>query len=209
MNKRYTPPEPLSVSVTVLSQMFLYLTSLGVDIDAYLRSLGIEPAAVKSPDRRIPLETYLRIQDEAAEYVNDPYFGLHMGEYAEPGSWSILGYMMMNCKTLGEAFEKSGRYSRIIGNLITARTEMHFKKIRAVFYTPPYAPQMSRHCFECTFASSVRLMRTLSGIHLSPLEVTFTYPPPQSMAEYERIQLQVLPITTIFRLLKVEQVLPT
>ncbi len=183
----HTPPSPICVSVTVLSQMFLYLASLKVDTDEYLRSLGIDPEMVKSPDARIPVETYLLIQDEAAHYTHDPCFGLHMGEFAEAGSWSILGYVMMNCKTLGEAFEKSGRYSRIIGNLIEARVELKLNKIRVVFFTPPHAPKMSRHCFESTFSSSVRMMRTLTGVHLSPLEVTFIYPEPKTIAEYERI----------------------
>jgi len=180
-------PEPITVSVTVLTQMFLYLSSLRVDIDAFLRSLGVDPETVKAPDTRLPIETYLLIQDQAAEFTHDPYFGLHMGEFAEAGSWSILGYLMMNCKTLGEAFEKSGRYSRIIGNLITARVELRLNKIKVIFFTPPHAPKMSRHCFESTFASSVRMMRTLTGVHLSPLEVTFIYPQPVSTAEYERV----------------------
>jgi AraC-like DNA-binding protein len=180
-------PEPINVSATVLLQMFLYLDSLQVDIDAFLRSLDIEPETVRSPDAYIPIETYLRIQDEAAEYINDPYFGLHMGEFAQPGSWSILGYLMMNCKTLGEAFEKSGRYHRIIGNMITARIELGLGKVRAVYFTPPHTPQMSRHCFESTFSSSVHLARILSGLPLNPLEVTFIYPEPKSPAEYERI----------------------
>src|SRR5512146_2603316 len=182
-----TTPEPITVSVTVLNQMFLYLTSLKVDIDAFLRSLGVDPAAVKSPDARIPIETYLLIQDEAAHYAHDPYFGLHMGEFAEPGSWSILGYLMMNCKTLGEAFEKWARYSRIIGNLIDGRVEWRFNKIRVVFFPRPHAPKLSRHCFESTFASIVRMMRSLTGAPLSPLKVTFVYPEPERMAEYERI----------------------
>ncbi len=180
-------PEPISVSVTVLSQMFLYLASLGVDTDEYLRSLGIEPESVRPPDARIPLETYLLIQDEAARYVNDPCLGLHMGEFAEAGSWSILGYLMMNCKTLGEAFEKSARYSRIIGNLIEAKAELRFNKIKIIYFTPPHAPEMSRHCFEAAFSSTVHLMRTLTGANLSPLEVTFTYPEPESTAEYRRV----------------------
>lgn len=99
-------PEPITVSATVLAQLFLYLDSLRVDVNAFLRSLDIEPETVRSPDAYIPIETYLRIQDGAAEYVNDPYLGLHMGEFAQPANWSILGYLMMNCKTLGEAFEK-------------------------------------------------------------------------------------------------------
>jgi len=180
-------PEPITVSVTVLSQMFLYLASLKVDIDAFLRSLGVDPETVKSPDAYIPIETYLLIQDEAANYVNDPYFGLHMGEFAEAGSWSILGYMMMNCKNLGEAFEKSSRYSRIIGNLIEARAELKFNRIKVIFFTPPHAPKMSRHCFEATFSSSVRMMRNFTGVDINPLEVTFIYPEPESRSEYERI----------------------
>ncbi len=182
-----TFPEPIAVSATVLAQMFLYLDSLRVDIDAFLRSLDIEPETVRSPDAYIPVETYLRIQEGAAAYVNDPYFGLHMGEFAGPGSWSILGYLMMNCKTLTEAFEKAGRYQRIIGNMITAHMELSLGKVRAIFFTPPHAPQMSRHCFDSAFSSTVRLARTLSGRPLNPLEVTFIYPEPDSRAEYERI----------------------
>jgi AraC-like DNA-binding protein len=182
-----TPVEHITVSVALLSQMFLYLTSLKVDVDAFLHSLGIDPATVKSPDEYISVDTYLRIQDSAAEHVHDPYFGLHMGEFAEAGSWSILGYMMMNCKTLAEAFEKSGKYSRIIGNMIDGRMEVKFKKVRVVMFTPPHAPKMSRHCYESTLSSSVRMMRLLSGVHINPLEVTFIYPEPESTVEYERI----------------------
>ena len=116
--------EPITVSVTLLSQMFRYLEALKVDSDTFLRSLDLDPLAFRSPDARIAVETYLRIQDEAAEYTHDPCFGLHMGQYAEAGSWSILGFVMMNCKTLAEASEKAGRYSRIIGNMIEALTEV-------------------------------------------------------------------------------------
>jgi AraC-like DNA-binding protein len=178
---------PITVSVTVLNQMFLYLQSLGIEIDGFLRSIGVDPQSVKSPDTYLPIETYLHIQESAAEHTHDPCFGLHMGEFAEAGSWSILGYMMMNCKTLGEAFEKSGRYMRIIGNLIEGSAHIRFNKVKVVLDTPPYAPKMSRHCFESTISSSVRMMRSLSGRDLCPLEVTFIYPPPESAAEYERV----------------------
>ncbi|MBI9043185.1 MAG: AraC family transcriptional regulator [Anaerolineaceae bacterium] len=110
-----------------------------------------------------------------------------MGEHAEAGSWSILGYMMMNCRTVAEAAEKSGRYQRIIGNLITVDVKIHLNRIKAVYYTPPHAPLMTRHCFESTFSSSMRLFRTLTGKEINPVEVTFFYPEPQEVSEYERI----------------------
>jgi hypothetical protein len=133
--------EPITVSATVLAQLFLYLDSHRVDIGTFLHSLHIEPDTVKSPDTYIPVETYLRIQDGAAKYIIDPYLGLHMGKFAQPGSWSILGYLMMNCKTLREVFEKSGRYQRIIGNMIDAHAEFGLGKVCLVYFTPPHAPQ--------------------------------------------------------------------
>ena len=180
-------PTEIKVSVTVLSQMFLYLDALKIDKDAYLRSLGVDPSIVDSPHTHIPIETYLLIQDEAAAYTGDPYFGLHMGEYAHAGSWSILGYVMMNCKTLGEAFQRSSRYARIIGNLIDGKPKIGLKNIELVMFTPPQTPEMSRHCFESTFASTVAMMRSLTGTEISPLQVKFTHSAPEELTEYDRI----------------------
>jgi AraC-like DNA-binding protein len=180
-------PAPITVSATLLSQTFIYLASLEVDIDAFLQSLDVDPESVKSPDTRIPIETYLRIQDEAAVFVNDPYFGLHAGEYAEAGSWSILGYMMMNCRNVGEAFEKSVRYSRIIGNLIEVRIERKLNKSRLIFFTSPQAPELTRHCLDTSFSTTICMMQNFTGVDMHPLEVTFSYAEPQSRSEYERI----------------------
>ncbi|MFN2235343.1 MAG: AraC family transcriptional regulator [Anaerolineales bacterium] len=179
-------PSGIQVTVAILKQMFLYLDSIDFGTDALLISLGVDPDLAKSPDGYIPIETYLRIEEAAAEATNDPSFGFHMGQYAEPGSWSILGYLMMNCRTLGEAFEKSGRYSRVIGNLIEGEPHFGINKITMISTTPAHAPNMPRYCFESAFTSGVRMMRSLTGLELSPLEVTFIYPQPALYEEYER-----------------------
>lgn len=187
MGNGTTPPEPISVSVTLLSQMFLYLASLNVNTNQFLRSIGVDPVNLQSPDARISIETYLLIQDKAAEYTHDPYFGLHMGEFAQVGSWSILGYVMMNSKTVGQALEKADRYSRIVGDLIHIQTKSQSNRIKYIYSTAPDAPKMSRHCFEASLASSVSMIRAITGIKLSPLAVYFTSSPPASKAEYKRI----------------------
>ena len=179
--------EPIRVSTGILAQMLLYLKSLKMDTDAFLRSNGLDPAVVKAPDARFPIETYLLLEEKAAEMCSDACFGLHMGEYVEAGNWSILGYLMMNCQTLAEAFEKSSRYSRIIGNLIDSRLDLLADRVKITLITPSYAPPMSHHCFDAVISACVRMMYNLTGIHLYPLEVTFAYPRPLSTAEYERI----------------------
>jgi AraC-like DNA-binding protein len=95
--------------------------------------------------------------------------------------------MMMNCRHMGEAFEKSSRYQRIIGNLIEGNANLRFNKIKVTLSAPPYAPEMSRHCFESAITSSIRMIRTLTGQPIDPVQVTFTYPEPESPTEYERV----------------------
>jgi len=178
---------PITVSATLLSQIFIYLDALKFDTDAFLHSLGIDPSLVRSPDARIPIATYLQIQDEAALFLQDPYFGLHVGEFAEAGSWSILGYMMMNCKNVGEAFEKSVRYARIIGNLIEVKMERQPRESKLIFFTAPHAPEMSRHCFDTSFSTTICMMRNFTGLDMRPLDVSFIYAEPKSRSEYDRI----------------------
>lgn len=178
---------PITVSVSVLSQLLRYLAHLEVDVNEVFRGVGIDADFLNNPDTHIPIETYIAIEDEAVRISQDPYFGLHMGEFAEPGSWSILGYMMMNCRTLSEAAEKSARYARIIGNLIQTKAVLGWGTVKIVLSTPKHAPVLSRHCFESTLSSTVRMGRSLTGRQLDPLEVGFSYSEPASIAEYERV----------------------
>jgi AraC-like DNA-binding protein len=187
MGNRAIQSDPITVSVTLLSQMFRYLASLQVNTLGFLRSIGVDPQTLQSPDARIPAEAYLYIQDQAAEYTNDPYFGLHMGEFAEAGSWSILGYLMMNSQTVGEAIEKTDRYSRIVGDLIQTHRREQDRKIEFVFSASPLAPKMSRHCFEAAISSGVHMLGVLAGVNLVPIEVCFDSPAPATTDEYERI----------------------
>ena len=167
--------------------MFRYLGSIGLEPAALLAELGLDPDEFKDPEARIPMELYVKIEDAAASKSKDPCFGLHMGEFAETGSWSVLGCMMMNCRTLGEAFEKSAKYYRILGDLIQGRVSLRKGKVRVALTVPPNAPELSRHCYECTLSSSVTLMRTLSGADISPIGVSFSHPEPESRREYERV----------------------
>lgn len=177
----------ITVSVSVLTQLVRYLDHLGTDRSGIFRSAGVDPKILERPDSRISLESYMAVEEEAARVTADPCFGLHMGEFAEPGSWSILGFMMMNCRTLGEAAEKVARYQRIIGNMITVTAQQGIGKAKLIHSAPKYLMPISRHCFESAMSSSIRIMRLLSGKEIDPLEVGFIYDAPESLKEYNRI----------------------
>jgi len=182
-----TSEASFSVSVGILAQLVRYLLYLNVDIDRLLWSAGVDPAILTSPDERITVEKYILIEDKAAHETNDPCFGLHMGQFVEVGNWSILGYMMMNCKTLAEAFEKYAKYSSIIGNLISGDVHMSSDTVTIFLTAPEHAPIISRHCYEGYFSSIICLARNLSGRNVNPIEVGFVFSEPKSIDEYKNV----------------------
>lgn len=175
------------VSIGILAQMVNYMKYVHLDIDRILCSQGLDPKILSSSDARIPYGKYIALETEAARVSGDPYFGLHMGESFEVGNWNILGYIMMNCRTIGEAFEKYARYSKINGNLMTWSVKMMQSNIvRHTLRAPAFVPQLSRHCFEAAIASSLQMARELSGIEVRLLEAGFAFPEPASRSEYDR-----------------------
>jgi AraC-like DNA-binding protein len=182
-----TGESEFSVSIGVLTQLVGYLLYLKVDIDKFLLSVGVDPSILTSPDERILVEKYTLVEEEAAHVTNDPCFGLHMGQFIEAGNWSILGYMMMNCKTLGEAFGKFAKYSNIIGNLIYGDVHMGPDSVTIFLAIPQHAPIISRHCYEGYFSSMICLARTLSGKNVNPIEVGFAFQEPECLDEYNKI----------------------
>jgi AraC-like DNA-binding protein len=177
----------IDITVGILGQLRTYAESLGLDFCEIMRAANADPGILDDPDGRIAIEVYLDIEDEAARISGDPCLGLHMGEYVEPGAWSIAGYYMSRCATMGEVFIKGGRYARIIGNLIEAKGWVIPGAIRVRLRVPRWAPAMSRHCFEATLSSSICMARRLSGRDLDPIAVRLPGERPADDSEYRRV----------------------
>jgi hypothetical protein len=175
------------ITAGILAQLVRYLRHVNIDADDVLRRGGTEPDVLTNPDSHIPVDVYNKIETAAAEASGDPCFGLHMGEYFQAGSWSILGYLMMNCRTIGEAMIKAGRYYKIIGTQIQTTARIKNGNVIVVYASDHNAPDISRHCYESAVSSTICMLRNLCGEAVDPVEVGFTSPAPACVDEYRRV----------------------
>jgi len=178
---------PAYVSGSIYAQMRRFLESLAIDVGTLAMASALDPETLGDPDAHIPIELYLAIEAEAERATGDALFGLHMGEHAVSGSWSILGSMMMNCETLAEAFEKSARYCRIIGDPVKGRSYRSGGLIHLTLESCSPFLRLSRHSYECALSSLVAMMRDLTGADIGPTEVGIPGPEPTESAEYRRV----------------------
>lgn len=79
--------------------------------------MGIDMGATKLPGARIPYETYAQLWVEAAKLIGDPCFVIKSAEHYHPSYMHALGYAWMASSTLREAFDRMGRYTRVISDV--------------------------------------------------------------------------------------------
>ncbi|MQK16758.1 AraC family transcriptional regulator ligand-binding domain-containing protein, partial [Escherichia coli] len=82
---------------------------------------------------RLPSEVHERLLEHLLRVSGDPLFGLRSARYVQPGSWSVLGYITMNCATLGEAMGRIVPYEKLVGDMGTSSMEMVGDHVRLMW----------------------------------------------------------------------------
>ena len=153
----------IKISISIVLQMLRYLSSTGISREQLLEAADIAPSIVESPDNRISIQQFYRIQEKALQWTGDPNFGLHLGEFTEAGSWSTLGYILMNCRTLLDAVERICRYHEVIGNFIQIHYIVREKETILVFDITMPEEKHIRHCYEAAISSLFNMIRSISS----------------------------------------------
>lgn len=187
MTEKHIKEHKYTVSGGVLQQILMYLASRNVDTDEFMKSMKMDINILSDSDKRIPVERYVMVEEAAAKVLNDPCFGLNMGQYTEAGNWSILGYMMMNCRTVLDAFYIFSRYSSVIGNLIEGNITVEKDYVMIKLTEPADAPTISKHCYEGYLSSLISLARSISGENIDPIEVALISFRPELIEEYRKV----------------------
>ncbi len=175
-----------TTTITHISSLFTVLESKGIDKEVFLRDAGIDPAILKSPENRLTWETVHVLTHRAVQVTGDEYFGLHQGEVVVTFS-NILGHLLVNCQTLGEAMEKSIKFHKILyeGCDITVEMEGESMIFEYAFYDDCLSNdmQLADYSLSCSYS----ITKQLTGIPIDLIEVRFRHEAPADISEYQRI----------------------
>ncbi len=93
-----------------------YAKTRGVDTDAVMAAVGLDPRALADPDGRIPLRVLRQVWEHATARSNDPAFGLHLASRTPLGAFEALDYALWSSATLRDVFERVARFYRVLGD---------------------------------------------------------------------------------------------
>lgn len=178
-----------TVAVSLVRAVADELAHQGQDPVALLQEADIDPALLDDASTRVPLTLYDRFQKLALERTGDEAFGLHMGEHGSLASFSTLGHMVAQCRTIREAIEIALQYYRLVADTASAPTLVD--KGPEVWFQYEYLrhpdPQIDRLRAEFGLTRILLIARLLLGEDTVPRETWFEHEAPPHADEYRRV----------------------
>ncbi|MFR0688225.1 AraC family transcriptional regulator [Enterobacterales bacterium AE_CKDN230030158-1A_HGKHYDSX7] len=176
-------------SVPALLKYLRHAESLGLDLDVALKAAGLERSQLADNSQRLPSEAHERLLQYLCANSDDPLFGLHSARFVQPGSWSVLGYITMNCANLGDAMGRIIPYEKLVGDMGVSRLEPGADHIKLIWNCRHETALIRRHMVENVLASWLLYARWIADTHGSPQEVWFEHAQPEGtdIAEYEQL----------------------
>lgn len=180
-----------TLATSLIIDLLGYLERQGVRSDDVCREARIDPRVLDEPNSRIP-ESYMERAWIAGERLaKDPDIGLHAAEHYNPGALSIVGYVILSCRTAGDALDRLARYVPLLNeglHVTLARHEgMTHCRFEPLDRFDGYLHRNPRHVMETMAAGIVVTLKRLATDVVEPTLVTFRHKAPASTAEHHRL----------------------
>ena len=104
---------------------------------------------------------------ELATLTDNPCFGLQAAQFVEPASYSVLGYITMNCSSLREVLAKISIYEQIVGDMGVSTTDIENGSVVQRWDCQFNDPVSRRHEIETVLASWYTYAKNFLQIDLS------------------------------------------
>lgn len=161
------------------------LEAEGHDSKSIFLSAGLDPAKLKDPDARYPIEGMARLWRLASRASGDPYFGLTTVNHWHPTTLNALGYSWMASDSLRDAMARMSRY----GRLVSTGAEMSLEEHDDYFtfhLRPRFAmTDVAYEAIDAALAALVKMCRMSYGESFDPLRVVTIRPEFDDPTRYE------------------------
>ena len=159
----------------------------GVGRADLMRHAGLAASQGQHANARMPMADVIALFQSAVALTGRADLGLEFARHVRPGTFNVLGYALMTCKTLGEAIALVPHYRRLVFDI--GYSEMQFVSTHeearlgwhVVSKSLPYCSSLA----ESLIASWYQFGRWIAGVGLPLLEVSFLHDAPPDVRSYE------------------------
>ncbi|OWI91799.1 hypothetical protein CDC19_23475, partial [Pseudomonas aeruginosa] len=163
------------------------LEAEGLNTERLCRDAGIDRRLLTQTDAFFSRASAYRLMDLAELESGDPNLGLKAGAHFHPGSFQLVGYVMMSSPNLKEALEQLVRFFPLVGNGANlVLSPEPGERLRLVCLELLEENSVRGRAFEDAGAAALLgFCRWLTGSRPPrPLQIEFVHGEPEDLTEY-------------------------
>lgn len=115
---------PATSSAAFVNHVLDVAEQHGCDGDWLLHQTGLSREQLSDSIVRIPMKQLRALLELAARSSNLAHFGLLVGAAVRPGTYGVLGYVLMTSPTLGESLNMMLRFGKILYDSPSSQTRV-------------------------------------------------------------------------------------
>jgi AraC-like DNA-binding protein len=156
-----------------------------IELEPLLSCAGLSVDEIDDTERRIAASNQVAFLEVVAETLNDQFLGLSLAEEFDCRDLGLLYYVMASSDSLGGAFKRASRYSRVTNEAILLQYQEAPEPTLCLKYSgiPRHA---DRQQIEFCMLALVRVSRLLSGRQLLPVRVSMMHVRSEGVSQFAR-----------------------
>jgi AraC-like DNA-binding protein len=145
-----------------------------INLEPLLSRVELTTDQINDPEKRIDASNQIAFLTIAADVLNDDFLGLGLAEEFDCRDLGLLYYVMASSDTLGDAWKRASRYSRLTNEAILLQYREAPEPALRLSYSgiPRHA---DRQQIEFCIVAMVRVARLLSGRQFFPKGVSMIH----------------------------------
>lgn len=151
------------VSPPALAQYLRFAQAQGLDRAQLLKGIDLTEDQLNHDNPHIPGEKLQALIAHVLEKTGLPVLGLLSGDFVEPHSYSVLGFITMNCTTLGEAIMRIAPFEKLVGDMGTTQIQAVNDEIHLHWHCTYPNLQVREQMVDNVFASWIAYARWLGN----------------------------------------------
>jgi len=177
---------PLTIAAFLVYARIQIARSCGIDVKTVLQRVGLKERIFLQPLARLTLEQDNAIWRELVAMTDDDNLGFKLGRYFRLQGFGVIGYMMMNTRTIGDGLKLFCRYEPLLTNMY--RTEFDQDRDHLIFierYVGEWQPER-RHTIDFMASSCAAMVADMGDRRTVPTlaRIAFPYPQPLDLDPY-------------------------
>lgn len=161
----------------------------GFNAEPFLQARRLNASLMQNPETLIDASYLSELFDEASAFTGDADLSFKLGEWANPHSMGIMGYLMLHSGTVEEAIQKMCRYNALIGKTLkpVLNETKSLYKLSFMLHTGDTFEHLGKYQSEIHLSATLSLINKIASETIIPDYATFCHDKPKDLSGYHRI----------------------